>query len=153
MPKKAEDLQVRFWRSIQATSAEGCWSWIGPRNSYGYGRLMESVGKRKCKQLMAHRFSYEQVIGQIEEGMTVDHTCRNKSCVNPAHMEIVSRGENSKRSYSKNMNAMRDKTCTMGHKIEEGNIVKEIRNNGKERLRCLICSRNRGRKRKSRKGK
>lgn len=147
MARKAGCLKKRFWSNVSATSAEGCWKWNGPISVYGYGRLMESIGNRKTKQLMAHRFAYEQVIGKIEEGMTIDHVCRNKSCVNPAHMEVVTRGENSIRSHSKNMMAMRENCCTKGHKIEKENVIKETRKNGKERFRCKICSLSREAKR------
>lgn len=147
MAKKAECLKKRFWNNVSATSAEGCWNWNGPISIYGYGRLMESVGNRKTKQLMAHRFAYEEVIGKIEEGMTIDHVCRNKSCVNPAHMEIVTRGENSTRAHSKNMNAMRDNCCIRGHKIEGENVVLEKRKNGSQRKRCKACAKLRDSKR------
>lgn len=140
MAKKAECLKKRFWNNVSAASAEGCWKWNGPISIYGYGRLMESVGNRKTKQLMAHRFAYEEIVGKIKEGMTIDHVCRNRSCVNPAHMEIVTRAENSMRAHSKNMDAMRDNRCTKGHKIEGENLVLEKRKNGSERKRCRTCA-------------
>lgn len=148
MAKKAKCLKARFWSSVSANSAEGCWNWNGPKTFYGYGRLMESIGNGKTKQLMAHRFAYEQIVGKIQDVMTIDHVCRNKLCVNPAHMEVVTRGENSIRSHSRNMVAMRENCCTNGHKIENENVIKEIRGNGKERLRCKICSLEREKKRK-----
>jgi hypothetical protein len=140
MAREAKCLVERFWSSISATTAEGCWSWNGPKNKQGYGRFMKSIGERKTVELKPHRFSYELIVGEIDKDLTVDHTCRNKSCVNPSHLEIVSRGENAKRAYSKNMEAMRNKVCTKGHKVCGENVLVEKRKNGVERKRCKLCS-------------
>ena len=70
-----------------------CWPWSGPLSSHGYGVHM--VGKER---VYAHRAAYEQEHGPIPEGMTIDHTCRVRSCVNPDHLEAVTRGENLRRA-------------------------------------------------------
>src|SRR6202030_118623 len=66
----------------------GCWLWLGACNEFGYGKF----GKVK-----AHRFSYEREKGPIPDGLEIDHLCRNKSCVNPDHLEAVTHGENRRR--------------------------------------------------------
>jgi len=86
----AYDPEVRFWRNVTRTS--GCWIWHGYKHSQGYGRLR--VGGRK---VLAHRFAYELLIGPIPEGTTLDHLCENPACVNPAHLEPVTQGENMRR--------------------------------------------------------
>jgi hypothetical protein len=68
---------------------EACEIWSGARNHKGYGYTKS--GK------MAHRVAYERVFGPIEEGLTLDHLCREKACVNPDHLEPVSPQENIKR--------------------------------------------------------
>jgi len=66
-----------------------CWLWQGIINEAGYGKL--KVSKRWVK---AHRYSYELFVGDIPEGLTLDHLCRNRSCVNPGHLEPVTLREN-----------------------------------------------------------
>lgn len=70
-----------------------CWPWVGPLTSHGYGAYLEGGGRK-----YAHRVAYEKANGPIPDGYTVDHTCRVRSCVNPDHLEAVTRGENLRRA-------------------------------------------------------
>lgn len=72
----------------------GCWVWMGSRLTNGYGRIFF-----QRKKILAHRYSYEAHIGPIPNGMQIDHTCCNPSCVNPSHLEVVSSGENTRRGF------------------------------------------------------
>jgi hypothetical protein len=72
----------------------GCWEWQGARDPKGYGRLGYNG-----VQYLAHRFSFESSRGPVEDEMTLDHLCRNTSCVNPAHLEAVTRSENARRAW------------------------------------------------------
>lgn len=84
---------------------DGCWEWIGTKDKNGYGLFM-GVG--------AHRLSWLACVGPIPEGLTIDHLCRNTSCVNPMHLEPVTLLENLRRSYR--VKAAREaKTCKHGH--------------------------------------
>lgn len=67
---------------------EACWPWPGPLSDHGYGLFLET-GTRDY----AHRVVYENTYGPIPEALTIDHTCRNRACVNPGHLETVTRGE------------------------------------------------------------
>ena len=70
----------------------GCWNWQGSKTKLGYGRI-----SLNGKPVMAHRFFYEMHKGKIPEGYTLDHLCRNSSCVNPDHLEPVLHAENCRR--------------------------------------------------------
>ncbi len=74
--------------------ASGCWSWTGNVNEHGYGRMNLGGAPER-----AHRVAYRLFVGLIPEGMTIDHLCRNRACVNPQHMEVVTRGENVRRGF------------------------------------------------------
>lgn len=91
--------------SIPSTAVEkiqfsdSCWLWTGCTNSNGgYGRVYLSNPKRSQ---VAHRYIWEQVVGPIPAGMELDHLCRVRNCVNPDHLEPVTRGENMRRGSQK----------------------------------------------------
>lgn len=97
----------------------GCWLWLGQIKSNGYGTLGVKVGD-KWRTVHAHRLSYETFVGAISIGLDLDHKCRNRACVNPAHLEPVSRSVNLRRSPL--MNRQRDKkTCPKGHPYSGAN--------------------------------
>lgn len=77
----------RFWSYVDKSGA--CWGWTGPMSSDGYGKF--SIGTKKVS---AHRFAYQLLVGSIPDGMEIDHSCRNRSCTNPAHLHIATRKQN-----------------------------------------------------------
>lgn len=68
-----------------------CWTWQKFKNPKGYG-----MHNRGGSQL-AHRWYYERDKGEVPHGMQVDHLCRNRDCVNPDHMEVVTPAVNARR--------------------------------------------------------
>lgn len=104
----------------------GCLIWTRYRDSDGYGHVNQ--GGRRCQ---AHRVAWETCYDKIPDGLTVDHLCRNRSCVNPTHMELVSREENYRRGRWGNLNPG---TCAKGHPFDM------VISNGKRQKRaCRSC--------------
>lgn len=88
-----ERFKLRFAESsVSQHGGTSCWEWKGSINYKGYGHFWASG-----KYISAHRFSYEHHVGPIPEAMHIDHLCRMRHCVNPAHLEPVTNRENIKR--------------------------------------------------------
>ena len=91
-----------------------CWDWTAATRGGGYGTL-----KVKGRMEMAHRHIYEMMVGPIPDGMVLDHLCRRKICVNPAHLEPVTIGENTRRGMAPSAIARREDRCMKGHVLSE----------------------------------
>ena len=97
----------KFAARVTPTDPIACWEWQGAIAAQtGYGTL----GMR-----YAHRISYELHVGPIPPGMTIDHLCRNRPCVNPAHLEVVTLAENIRRAGI----LRRQDTCKRGHSFTD----------------------------------
>lgn len=75
--------------------SEGCWLWTGSLTFDGYGIFRENN-----RRTGAHRFAYEYFVGPIPAGLQIDHLCRVRNCVNPAHLDPVTNAENTTRAYA-----------------------------------------------------
>lgn len=87
----------RFWCKVIPAGPADCWSWVGSRRKAGYGTFLVPRDGRRVRGVVAHRWAYESLVGPIPPGFHLDHLCRNTVCVNPAHLEAVSRAENQRR--------------------------------------------------------
>jgi hypothetical protein len=112
--------------------SEGCWEWAGSHMSTGYGNLNHGG-----RSLLAHRVSYELFVGSIPNGHQIDHLCRNRGCVNPVHLEAVSRRENILRGTSPAAAEARQTHCKRGHPFDEANTAYDTRG----ARRCRACHR------------
>ena len=86
-------LTERFWTKVAQDG--DCWTWLAARNSRGYG-IFSTGGRLQ----LAHRASYEYMRAEIPDGLTIDHLCRNRLCVNPDHLDPVTTRVNNARSQS-----------------------------------------------------
>lgn len=118
-------LNDRFWAKVAKDEQTDCWLWTGAVNSRGYGQWGVSGLSRST-----HRVAYEALVGAIPEGLTIDHLCRVKTCCNPAHLEPVTIGENTRRARALIT------VCPQGHEYTpENTIVKK----GTSSRSCREC--------------
>ena len=108
---------LRFWGKVNKCGGVPkdrpqlgqCWLWLGAK-SRGYGYFWFAG-----KNVRAHRFLYEFLIGQIPSAKELDHVCRNSLCVNPKHLEVVTHKENTLRGNGIAARQFRKTTCLRGH--------------------------------------
>jgi hypothetical protein len=122
----------RFWDKVEFTT--NCWNWIACKSKKGYGQF--SLNSRDTP---AHRFSYELYKGKIQNGLQIDHLCRNRGCVNPRHLESVTLQENIKRGETGIKSGMLQKSkthCPKGHEYNHSNTYVY-----KNERQCRVCKR------------
>lgn len=120
-----EEAVERFWSKVEKT--ETCWLWKGSVSASGYGSAYFMGAFKK-----PHQIAYELHAGRIESGLTIDHLCRVRNCVNPAHLEAVSRAENARRARN-HCKKTRGERCLRGHSYAVSGYIR----NGK--IHCRAC--------------
>jgi hypothetical protein len=94
-----------------------CILWTGYINESGYGQ--KTVGR---KRYLAHRWAWIEENGEIPEGMTIDHLCRVRNCINVGHMEVVTPRENIMRGDTIAARNAAKTHCHKGHTLEDAYI-------------------------------
>lgn len=126
IPRK---FQVRFLRKI--TRLDKCWRWTGSLHpNSGYGRFWIEAHTDR----LAHRLSYQWATGEIPQGLTIDHQCRNRWCVNPQHLRPMTNVENVMIGMSPFAINARKTHCPKGHEYTPENTGRA----GSERY-CKEC--------------
>jgi len=131
--------EQRFWARVQ--KGDGCWLWTGSCTSEGYGQV-----QRDRTFLLAHRVAYELLRGPVPDGLTIDHVCRVRNCVNPAHLEPVSSRINILRGDGLTAVNSRKDCCIRGHLLAGDNL----RITPRGARACRACHRELGRERNRR---
>lgn len=137
-----------FWAlaAVDMYDADACWPWRGFTTIEGYGRFNRGFA--------AHRVAYTLIKGAIPVGLTIDHLCGNRSCVNPAHLEAVTITENRRRgvaSPSPRKYPARKRTAERFHRRRARGVCVQC-NTPSTKYRCDRCreihnERNKGRAR------
>lgn len=116
-----------FFSKVKFVKGNTCWFWMGTKNEWGYGYFKGS---------RAHRFIYSKLIGKIPIGLTLDHKCRARNCVNPLHLRPMTLIENMRIGNSIPAINARKTHCKNGHEFTKENTQKV-----KTGRRCAICFR------------
>ena len=127
-----ERLPERFWNKVEPEPNTGCWLWSGADKRNGYGQITISG-----KKLSVHRLAFTVLSGAIPAGLDLDHLCRVRCCVNPEHLEPVTRQTNLLRGQTYPARNAAKATCPKGHAYDR--LVR--RGDGSVGRGCRVCSR------------
>ena len=121
---------------------DGCWLWTRGSKTGGYG----AFGGLQS----AHCVAYEWMVGPVPAGFDLDHLCRNKRCVNPHHLEPVTKGENVRRGKELGPWQIIKRFCINGHPLIGANArFWSTGTKSKRADRCAACYRNHEAKRRN----
>ena len=112
------EANLRFFAKVIRINDSSCWEWIGGCAN-GYGSFFFNG-----RHIKAHRFAYELFVGEIPPHLEIDHLCRNRRCVNPTHLEPVTRSENIRRGLLPDIGRQYQESkthCPQGHPYNEAN--------------------------------
>lgn len=129
--RQAPTVDERFWRTVDKSDPSGCWLWTGYVEPGGYGIFWN---KRHMK---AHRYAWESMNGPVPGKLCLDHLCRNRRCVNLAHLEVVTNRVNILRGVSVVAQTARAAACMRGHQLTPDNC----RITARGHRRCRQCER------------
>lgn len=133
-------LRERILSGYMPLTESGCWIWEGAQTFDGYGKL--SVGN---KNKGAHRVAYQLFVGEIPNGLHLDHLCRVRCCINPYHLEPVTCRENLLRGDGFAAAYSRKTHCKHGHEFTLSNT--RVAKRGTRH--CRMCDKERYEKRKA----
>lgn len=153
--KKKSEAAQRFWSKVEVTGF--CWLWEGYKTKDGYGLGSWGEGTQT-----AHKWAYEHLLDKVPAGMQIDHLCNIRNCVNPCHLEIVTKRENARRMVErrgwvhggkkyekvvydkrttpkKRINLLDLTHCKNGHTLSVVGIYTHHKPDGKVAHYCKMC--------------
>lgn len=133
-----ERIKSKIKKSADLFHGSPCWVWLAQLSQVGYGCI-----KYEGKKALAHRIIYQLLKGPILHGLQLDHLCRVRECVNPAHMEPVTCAENLRRGLTSQVAAARERAkthCPYGHPYDEANTYMGKNSAGRRGRVCRKCN-------------
>ena len=126
---------------VAYSGPDGCWEWQGTKNESGYGLIL----RNGLGNVLAHRLALHVARRPVPDDRVVDHLCRNTSCVNPAHLDIVTDTVNILRGNGAGAKNARKTHCIHGHEFSPENtaIYYPKRSAGRPTRSCRTCVRER----------
>ena len=124
-------LPERFWAKVEPEPNSGCWLWVAALDEEGYARFHFMGTNRN-----AYKLAFEVLRAPVPPGLFLDHLCRVRCCVNPWHLEPVSKRENAIRGDSRPAVNLRKAHCPRGHPYSPENTT--FGRNRNHRL-CRMC--------------
>ncbi len=132
MVRRPSDFWDWLWSMAIPEPNSGCWLWTGGLNHNGYAQVkVGSLLDGSKRGVMAHIYTYEKIVEEVPVGLELDHTCRVRCCVNPDHLEPVTRRENLLRSIA--FRAVKTH-CPCGHDYQDHGHI-----NGQGYMECRTC--------------
>lgn len=125
----------RFMDKVSPEPNTGCWLWTGTfsggKGDYGY---FKALGETR-----AHRVAYRLFVGDIPKGLVIDHICRVTFCVNPKHLRVVTRFENTLCGTNFIADNVRKTHCIRGHSLKSAR--RRLSKSANPARACGLCER------------
>lgn len=131
----------RFHEKYFVHPVSGCWLWTASLSRTGYGQISE--GPPTYRTLKSHRVAYEHFVGLIPFDLVVDHMCNQPRCVNPEHLQLLTRRQNIMRSNHPLIVAQWLNQCPRGHDLSDPDNVYLRPKGGRM---CQVCVRMRSKR-------
>lgn len=152
--RRSAEREEKFWANVEVTGF--CWLWLGGKTKDGYGYM----GWQKTTWT-AHKIAHTLLVGEVPQGLQIDHLCNIRNCVNPCHLEVVTKKENLRRMVERKgwtpggkkyvplpehlrappkPSILEKGVCKRGHLVTEYSIRWFARPNGTTGMLCLACT-------------